>query len=211
MNWSACPKGCGVHGIGDIGLEGCKAKDESGERVDGVHIFFGGKVTKEAKEAKVLHKSVPLNVAKWYIKNMLVEYAKHKKVNESFEQFEERFFKNYTHSAIAFANVINYKLQQSGIEEQLRLEKEPKSYRNEEAEIFSFGLKLFKMLTGENRFVGVDGLEPILVKPRKIKENEVSKINPKVPLNLSRAIYAMTHEDRAKRARVFTEILVMIK
>ena len=30
MNWSACPKGCGVHGIADIGFEGCKAKDSEG-------------------------------------------------------------------------------------------------------------------------------------------------------------------------------------
>jgi ferredoxin-nitrite reductase len=51
MNWSACPKGCGVHGIADIGFEGCKAKNAEGNRVDGVHIFLGGKITREAKEA----------------------------------------------------------------------------------------------------------------------------------------------------------------
>jgi len=26
MYWSACVKGCGIHGVGDIGFEGCKAK-----------------------------------------------------------------------------------------------------------------------------------------------------------------------------------------
>ena len=26
MYWSACPKGCGVHGVADIGFEGAKAK-----------------------------------------------------------------------------------------------------------------------------------------------------------------------------------------
>ncbi len=59
MNWSACPKGCGVHGIADIGFEGCKAKDSDGNRVDGVHIYLGGKITREAKEAHTLQKPFP--------------------------------------------------------------------------------------------------------------------------------------------------------
>ncbi|HGZ71186.1 MAG TPA: ferredoxin--nitrite reductase [Nitratifractor sp.] len=210
INWSACPKGCGVHGVADIGLEGCKAKDSEGNRVDGVHIFFGGKITKEAKEAKVLHKSLPLADARWYIKNILQEYKIHKSANESFEEFEERFFSNYSYSAIAFANAINFTFVKSELETRLRLEAEPKSHRNEEAELFYFGLKLFKLLTGESRFDGVDGLEPIKAQPRKISEDEVSKINTDVPLNISKAIYAMTHEDISKRAKVFTEILTII-
>ena len=206
INWSACPKGCGIHGVADIGLEGCKAKDSEGNRVDGVHIFFGGKVTKEAKEAHVLHKALPIPEAREHIKYLIKTYAKFKRVNESFESFEERFFNNYSHQAIAFFTKINFYMQSADLNVEFELEKEPKSLGNEEHEIFYFGLKLFKLLTGENRFDGVDGLEPIKVKPRKIKENEVTKLNPKVPLSLSEAIYLMTHEDRSKRAKVFTEL-----
>ena len=206
INWSACPKGCGIHGVADIGLEGCKAKDSEGNRVDGVHIFFGGKVTKEAKEAYVLHKALPIPEAKEHIKYLIKTYAKFKRVNESFESFEERFFSNYSHQAIAFFTKINFYMQSVDLNVEFELEKEPKSLGNEEHEVFYFGLKLFKLLTGENRFDGVDGLEPIKVKPRKIKENEVTKLNPKVPLSLSEAIYLMTHEDRSKRAKVFTEL-----
>ena len=206
INWSACPKGCGIHGVADIGLEGCKAKDSKGNRVDGVHIFFGGKVTKEAKEAYVLHKALPIPEAKEHIKYLIKTYAKFKRVNESFESFEERFFSNYSHQAIAFFTKINFYMQSVDLNVEFELEKEPKSLGDEEHEVFYFGLKLFKLLTGENRFDGVDGLEPIKVKPRKIKENEVTKLNPKVPLSLSEAIYLMTHEDRSKRAKVFTEL-----
>ena len=211
INWSACPKGCGIHGVADIGLEGCKAKDAEGNRVDGVHIFFGGKVTKEAKEAYVLHKSLPIAEATEHIKFLLKTYAKFKRVNESFESFEERFFANYTHQAISFFTKINYYLQSNNLEVLLELEENPKSLANEEHEVFYFGLKLFKLLTGENRFEGVEGLEPIKVKPRKLKESEVSKLNSKVPLSLSEAIYLMTHEEKSKRAKVFTEILALIK
>ena len=211
INWSACPKGCGIHGIADIGLEGCKAKDEDGNRVDGVHIFFGGKVTKEAKEAYILHKSLPITEAREHIKYILKAYKKFKKDNESFESFEERFFKNYSHQAIAFWTKINYLMQKWGIDAKLELEEKPKSLCDERHEIFNFGLKLYKLLTGQKRFEGVDDLEAIEIKPKKIKEDTVSKLNPKVPLSLSKALYLMTHEDKNKRAKVFTEILTILK
>ncbi len=88
--WSACPKGCGIHGIADIGLEGCRAKDENGVSVDGVHIYLGGKVTKEAKEATIYAKAVPLQKAKYIIKDIIANYQINKKDTESFEKFYER-------------------------------------------------------------------------------------------------------------------------
>ena len=88
--WSACPKGCGIHGIADIGLEGCKAKDEDGNKVDGVHIYLGGKATKEAKEASIYAKAVPLTKAKYIIKDILLGYKENKLLGESFEQYHSR-------------------------------------------------------------------------------------------------------------------------
>ncbi len=85
MNWSGCPKGCGVHGIADIGFEGCKAKDSEGNRVDGVHLFLGGKITKEAREARILHRTLPITEAKYHVKYLLEAYAKIRKRGESFE------------------------------------------------------------------------------------------------------------------------------
>ena len=101
MYWSACPKACGIHGVADIGFEGCKAKDEEGNTVYGVHIFLGGKATKEAKEARVILKSVPLTKAREYVKNLLVVYRDNKEVGESFESFEDRYLADLETEKIA--------------------------------------------------------------------------------------------------------------
>ena len=213
MNWSACPKGCGVHGIADIGLEGCKAKDDEGNRVDGVHIFLGGKITKEAKEAHTLHKSVPIKEAKHHVKYLLKAYAEHKQLGESFEAFDDRFLSaNYSFQALSFYTKINYVLNEMlGLKIFFDLDEYPKNGKKEDYEIFNFGLKLFKLLTGEKRFVSVTGLEPDKIKPRKIKRDEVHQLNANVPKELSEVIYNMTHEKRQERCQVFSEILVALK
>jgi len=213
MNWSACPKGCGVHGIADIGFEGCKAKDSEGNRVDGVHLFIGGKITREAKEAHTLHKSLPIVEAKHHVKYLLKTYAQHKQRAETFESFDDRFLsRNYSFQAIAFFTKINYVLNDKlGLNLFFELEAEPKSAKKEEFELFSFGLRLYKLLTGEKRFEAVDGLKPTLVKPRSIKRDTVSKLNPAVPPKLSEVVYNMTHEKQSERAQVFSELLVALK
>jgi ferredoxin-nitrite reductase len=213
MNWSACPKGCGVHGIADIGFEGCKAKDAEGNRVDGVHLFLGGKITREAKEAKVLHKALPITEAKYHVKYLLKTYNKLKKRGETFETFTERYLcANYSFQALGFFTKINYILNEKlGLDIRFTLDKEPKTYKKENFEIFDFGLKLFKLLTDEKRYVAVEDFEPVLVQARKIKRDEVTKLNPKVPKQLSEVIYMMTDNDKKTRAAVFSELLVQLK
>jgi ferredoxin-nitrite reductase len=90
MYWSACPKGCGIHGIADIGFEGCIAKDEDGNKVDGVHILIGGKATSEVAEAKIYAKAVPLTQAKYIVKELMEKYRDERINCESFESFESR-------------------------------------------------------------------------------------------------------------------------
>lgn len=92
MYWSACPKGCGIHGVADIGFEGCKAKDAEGNRVDGVHVLIGGKTTKEAKEARVLFKALPIPIAQQKVKRLMEIYRDESLENESFESFDTRVF-----------------------------------------------------------------------------------------------------------------------
>jgi len=213
MNWSACPKGCGVHGIADIGFEGCKAKDSEGKRVDGVHIFLGGKITREAREARMLHKTLPITEAKHHVKYLLKTYASLKQRGETFEAFEERYLgAKYSYQALGFFTKINYVLNEKlNLDITLELEKEPKSHKKENFEIFDFGLKLFKLLTGEKRYVAVEDFEPVLVQARKIKRDEVSKLNPNVPKKLSEIIYMMTDNDKKTRTAVFSELLVALK
>ncbi|MCF6245139.1 MAG: ferredoxin--nitrite reductase [Sulfurovum sp.] len=213
MNWSACPKGCGLNGIADIGFEGCKAKLSDGTRVDGVHIFLGGKITREAQEAHVLHKALPITEAKHHVKYLLKTYAQHKLRAETYEAFDDRFLSaNYSFQALAFFTKINYILNDKlDLNTMLELEIEPTTSKREEYEIFTMGLKLFKLLTGEKRFEAVSGLEATKVRPRTIKRDEVTKLNPKVPAKLSEVIYNMTHEKKGERAAVFSELLIALK
>ncbi len=213
MNWSACPKGCGIHGIADIGFEGCKAKDEEGNRVDGVHLFIGGKITREAKEAHILHKALPITEAKHHVKYLLKIYADYKNKNETYEAFDDRYLsRNYSFQALSFYTKINYILNDKlELNTVLELDKEPKSNKREEYEIFSFGLKLYKLLTGEKRYDSVSGLTANMLKPTSIKRDTVHKLNPKIPLKLSEIIYSMTHEKKNERPQVFSEILVALK
>jgi len=213
MNWSACPKGCGLNGIADIGFEGCKAKDSEGNRVDGVHIYLGGKITRVAKEAHTLHKALPITEAKYHVKYLLKTYASLKERAETFEAFEDRFLSaKYSFQALGFYTKINYILQDKlGLDLEFALESEPKSSKREEYELFGFGLKLYKLLTGEKRYDAVIGLAPNMLKPTSIKRDTVSTLNPKVPAKLSEIIYNMTHENKRERAAVFSELLVSLK
>jgi len=213
MNWSACPKGCGIHGVADIGFEGCKAKDSEGNRVDGVHIFLGGKITREAKEAYTLHKALPIDEAKYHVKYLLQTYAQYKQRAESYEAFDDRFLsRNYSFQALSFYTKINYILNEKlDLNCTLDLVADPKSSRREEYELFGFGLKLYKLLTGEKRYDSVIGLSANMLRPTKIKRDTVSKLNKNVPPKLSEIIYNMTHENKKERASVFSELLVALK
>lgn len=134
-------------------------------------------------------------------------------VKETFERFEERFFaSHYSYQALGFYTKINYILNEKlGLELFFELEEHPKTYKKENFEIFDFGLKLFKMLTGEKRYAGVEDFEIILHDDRKITRDEVSKLNPKVPPKLSEVIYMMTDNTKKTRAQVFSELLVVLK
>jgi len=213
MNWSACPKGCGVHGIADIGFEGCKAKDDEGNRTDGVHLYLGGKITREAKEARLLHKALPITEAKYHVKYLLEVYAAFKLREETFEAFEERYLSGrYSTQALGFYTKINYLLREKlGLDAAFELEKEPRTHQKEDLEIFDFGLKLFKLLTGENRYEAVENFEPVKIRPRRIKRDEVHRINPEVPLKLSEVIHDMTYPDKMQRIQVFSEALMALR
>ena len=132
---------------------------------------------------------------------------------ETFEAFEERYLgANYSYQALGFYTKINYILQDKlGLDVSFELEREPRTYAKEEFELFDFGLRLFKLLTGEKRYEAVENFQIVKTDMRKIKRDEVTKLNPKVPEKLSEVIYNMTHQDKRERAQVFSELLVALK
>lgn len=44
--WSACPKGCGIHQVGDVGLVGTKVSRNK-ETLLGVDIYIGGSLSSQ--------------------------------------------------------------------------------------------------------------------------------------------------------------------
>ena len=94
MYWSACPKGCGIHGVADIGFEGAKAKDDEGNSCYGVKIFIGGKAASSILEARQLTKAITMSKAQEVTAQLLKIYKDEKTENETFESFDSRFLSN---------------------------------------------------------------------------------------------------------------------
>lgn len=101
MYWSACVKGCGIHGVGDIGFEGCKAKVD-GKNVPGVHISIGGKLTGEGQEGRSILKAVPLALAQKQVSVLMRYYQSRAKTGERFTEFYDRTLAHLSAGAIGF-------------------------------------------------------------------------------------------------------------
>jgi len=148
MHWSACVKGCGIHGVGDFGFEGTKVKID-GKTVEGVNIFIGGNSIKEGK--KVL--SVPLSELDKYILPMMKLYQG----REPYEKWYEKA--NISEWAVAFIMKFNAEFFEF-------LPKLPlKSNKIEFFEIKELGNSLFYQVSGTHAFD--DLYRPLKVKSLK--------------------------------------------
>lgn len=58
IHWSGCPNACGQTQIGDIGLQGTKARI-GGKTVEAVHIFVGGRLGRDARVGEEIATNVP--------------------------------------------------------------------------------------------------------------------------------------------------------
>jgi len=86
MHWSACVKGCGQHGSGDIGFVGTKTK-VNGKAVLAVDIFVGG--SKEREGFKVIQ-GLPLDKVEEATERLIKFYLQNRGEGESFEDFVHR-------------------------------------------------------------------------------------------------------------------------
>ncbi|AAC06543.1 FAD-dependent oxidoreductase [Aquifex aeolicus] len=86
MHWSACAKGCGQHGSGDIGFVGTKTK-LNGKAVLAVDVFVGGSPTKEG--FKVIQ-GLPLDKVEEASYLLLNYYLENRLEGESFADFAHR-------------------------------------------------------------------------------------------------------------------------
>ncbi len=206
MYWSACQKGCGIHGNGDIGFVGVKFKKD-GETTLGVDMYYGGTMTGESEEGRLLLKSVPLDKVQLYIEELIKEYIKLKKPKESFEKFYKRVLSKLSKEAISFILVFNNLMKEKNIPLSVEITDLVLGKSSEEEEIFGFGFQLYRKLTGKSPYSRPNLLE-IYDEPEPDKP---SKLGASIPKGLEKVIMKMLSKSPEKRYKVFTEIIQDLK
>jgi len=192
FHWSACPKGCGIHGFGDIGFEGVKAKID-GKIEYGVHISIGGKMDGDGKEGHRILRSVPLIYAKYYVEDLMEIYKSMKNDRESFSKFDDRVFSKYSSGALEF--VLKLKKQFPTLATELLSDK-PQSGKNELFEIFDFGVKIYHKISGTNPYQEIHNFTSTMKTAPKTLNSGFGKI-----------LNSMVEKDFLKRYQVFSEII----
>jgi ferredoxin-nitrite reductase len=72
IHWTGCPNSCGQPQVADIGLMGTKAR-KNGKVTEGVDLFTGGTVGKDAHLGSKTQTSIPIEDVKPLLRRMLVE------------------------------------------------------------------------------------------------------------------------------------------
>ncbi len=72
VHWTGCPNSCGQPQVADIGLMGTKAR-KNGKAVEGVDIYMGGKVGKDAHLGTCVTKGIPCEDLQPVLRNLLIE------------------------------------------------------------------------------------------------------------------------------------------
>ncbi|MCP2729156.1 ferredoxin--nitrite reductase [Limnofasciculus baicalensis] len=72
IHWTGCPNSCAQPQVADIGLMGTKARKD-GKAVEGVDIYMGGKVGKDAHLGKCVQKGIPCDDLLPVLRDLLIE------------------------------------------------------------------------------------------------------------------------------------------
>lgn len=208
MYWSACVKGCGIHGLGDIGFEGCKAKINK-EPVDGVHIYLGGKlVSNDGVEGRTVLKSAPLKYARFYVESLMLEYQKHKNKTESFEAFNERVLSQYTYANIGFMMKLGAYMRSKGMDIDFSFKTKANTGKNEEFEVFELGRRLYFKLTNKEAYTAYERFTNVL---KNEKFEDIRKLVPNIDENIATLLDRILDSKEEKRAVVFSELTELIE
>ncbi|NJL63915.1 MAG: ferredoxin--nitrite reductase [Methylacidiphilales bacterium] len=73
IHWTGCPNSCGQPQVADIGLMGTKAR-KNGKPVEGVDIYMGGKVGKDASLGTCVTKGIPCEDLQPVLRELLIEH-----------------------------------------------------------------------------------------------------------------------------------------
>ncbi len=206
MYWSGCVKGCGLHGLGDIGFEGCKVKVD-GEMEGAVNISLGGKITSEGLEGYTVIKSAPLRHAHLFVESLMLEYKRVKNPFESFEQFNERVLKLYTPQAIGFIMKLGAYLREKNIDIEIGFGEKINSGRNEEFELFEIGRRVYYKFAAREAYSAYDRFTNTL---KNEKLQNIRSLAPNIDENLALLCDRILDTKEQRRAVVFSEISELI-
>lgn len=73
IHWTGCPNSCGQPQVADIGLMGTKVRKD-GKTVEGVDIYMGGKVGKDAHLGSCVMKGIPCDDLKSVLRDLMTEH-----------------------------------------------------------------------------------------------------------------------------------------
>jgi sulfite reductase beta subunit-like hemoprotein len=90
IHMNGCPNGCAQHAIGDIGLQGCKARVADGSQVDAFDIHLGGTLGQERTFTKAIHRKVPADKVEYAMENLLKAFNTNHTENEEFNAWIHR-------------------------------------------------------------------------------------------------------------------------
>ncbi|MEH2066933.1 MAG: ferredoxin--nitrite reductase [Nostoc sp.] len=72
IHWTGCPNSCGQPQVADIGLMGTKTR-KNGKTLEGVDIYMGGKVGKDAHLGTCIIKGIPCEDLQPILQDLLIE------------------------------------------------------------------------------------------------------------------------------------------
>lgn len=202
LYWSACIKGCGVHGAGDLGFVGCKVA-KGGKTVLGVDIFIGGTLSGEGGEGHLLLKGVVLDEAKEYVAELMREYRDLKTDKENLERFIRRLQHRYSNYAIGFVMQWNRLMEQHSLEAKLGFNLRTHGGSHKESdEIYNFGLALVYSMTKSKAY----DVEDPFVEGKKPYHFDTKTLDIRYR-PYKEIIEKMLHPNPMLRYQVFTEIV----
>ncbi|MBD2665683.1 nitrite reductase [Richelia sinica FACHB-800] len=73
IHWTGCPNSCGQPQVADIGLMGTKIR-KNGQTVEGVDIYMGGKVGKDAQLGTCVQKGIPCEDLQPVLRELLIQH-----------------------------------------------------------------------------------------------------------------------------------------
>lgn len=73
VHWTGCPNSCGQPQVADIGLMGTKVRKD-GKAAEGVDIYMGGKVGKDAALGACVQKGIACDDLKPVLRNLMIDH-----------------------------------------------------------------------------------------------------------------------------------------